>query len=374
MLFQSRIQLVTLLICSAALFSCSPKTDEPEQKSSIPPKVSNLQPRPPEAQPEPIPQLVVLFEFEGIPQSTLNAWVGTRRLKIIQQQLELDERGNPITEADIYILSPRLITHFIEKNHVAPWSPEPDLSKINPIFTSHPFDFSNVFAIPWRWTPMVLLKHKPDPDAPAPAPTEETPAFPEDPIMKASLQTQPRNHSVAIPTVPDPDAYRAAWEYFKATPHASIWIPAACPLRNTINYAKPEWTWSLPQSQTTIIFDHLLIGARSELKAEASELLSYLLASDQQDQLITTTGYFPVICPLGKETSVSPVPLPNGDWLNKSGFISLPAYTPPAAPSLPAAKATTDPSVVEPAPEANVSPAPTTSPTPETVPPAQTVY
>lgn len=377
-----RIQITTLLISSMAFFSCSPKNEESAPNPSVNPQVVTLTPRTAETEPEPIPQLVVLFEFEGIPQSALNAWIGERNLKIIQQQLELNEQGLPVTEGDLYILSPRLITQFIEKDYVAPWNPEPDLADINPIFTSHSFDFNNAYAIPWRWTPMVLLQHRPDPAATEAAHSPESPSYPDDPVMIASLQSTPPQISAPAPSLPNPDAYRASWETFIDTPNASVWIPAACPLRNTSDFVNPEWTWSLPQSKTTIVFDHLLVGARSELKPEASELLEYLLSSAEQNYLITTTGYFPVICPLGKETAASPIPLPKGNWLNKSTFITMPAYTPPAAPE----SSESDPAISAEAPEipattpppedkaTSAAPAPETSPAPETTPPAQTAY
>jgi|GEM_PF-7036179 len=369
----SRLQLTALLIISALWFSCSPPADEAGSKSSIPKKISTLEPRTAEPEPEPIPELVILFEFEGIPQSTLNAWIGDRNLKLIQRQLELDENGLPAEKGDIYILSPRLITQFVEKNQVTPWDPVPELSEINPIFTSHAFDFENQYAIPWRWTPMVLLKHLPDPTKTAESTnTSDSPSFPDDPVMIASLQSlAPPPESVA-PTVPDPEAYRTAWESFRASETGSVWIPAACPIRNTSDYANPGWKWSLPKSGTTIVFDHILLGAQSELKPEASELLNYLISSDEQNFLVTTTGYLPVICPLGKETHISPIPLPGGNWLNNSGFISLPAFSPPPATE------TIDVETSQPdeSGEEEVSDAPPlpTSPAPETTPQDQTVY
>ncbi|MEM6884857.1 MAG: hypothetical protein AAF571_07470 [Verrucomicrobiota bacterium] len=372
----SRLQFTAVLVCTALWFSCSPPAEESSPDPSIPKKVSSLEPRTAEPEPEPIPQLVILFEFEGIPQSTLNAWIGDRNLKLIQRQLELDTAGLPIEPADLYILSPRLITQFIEKGQVTHWNPQPNLSNINPTFTSHNFDFQNLYAIPWRWTPMVLLEHVTDTESSRINPQSDSPNFPDDPIMIASLQSLPAAPGPIAPTVPNPAAYRIAWETFLESPATSVWIPAACPIRNTSDYVNPGWKWIIPSSGTTIVFDHLLLGSESELKQETYELLEYLLSANEQNFLLTTSGYLPVICPLGKETHTSPIPMPAGDWLNNSGFISLPAYTLPApAEAEPATPETeiVDSSEVD-IESTNDAPAPPSSPTPAATHPDQTVY
>jgi hypothetical protein len=382
------------LVATLVFSSCSKKPgDNPASTAdtppAIPPQHTQLQLRSGEKPPAPVTQLVVLFEFEGIPQSTLNAWVGERNLRVVQRQLELNEEGLPTIEADLYVLSPRLISQFIDKKVVSAWSPEPDLALINPIFTSHPFDFKNHFALPWRWSPMVLLNHVPDPQAQAnttavPA-TPAAPSFPDDPAMISMIQGNKATPD-GPPLIPDPDAYRAVWEDFSGNPASTVWIPAACPLRNTSDYAKPEWKWSLPKSGTVIIFDHLLVGADSELKAEASDLMNTLLSADEQSYLLSTSGYFPVISALGKETTISPIPLPKGDWLNRSQFITFSAYDPappPATPSIStteaegettnAGSASKEDGATPPAPISSV-PASEPLPAPETTPPVQTVY
>lgn len=371
-----RLKILVLLICCGYAVSCSPETEEPDAGSSISRKVDTLKPRNAEVKPEPVPQLVILFEFEGIPQSSLNSWIGNRNLKLVQHQLKLSEQGLPVKEADLYILSPRLITQFIEKNTVARWDPAPDLSAVNPIFTSHSFDFKNEYAVPWRWTPMVLLQHlqvlATDPTTSVTTPA--VPIFPEDPVMIASLQSSSVALEPVAPTVPDPGAYRIAWESFLASRAATVWIPAACPIRNTSDYINPGWKWSLPQARTTIIFDHLLLGARSKLKQEALELVNYLVSSQEQDLLITNSGYLPVVCPLGQETQTSPIPMPKGSWLNNSNFISLPAYSPAPADESAAPGNDPDTGSERVAPKASDAPALPSSPGPGTTPPDQTVY
>lgn len=316
------------------LISCSP----PPQESTAPaPAVEELSVKPTPAPPPP-PELVILFEFEGVPIKMLEAWRNNRPLRVVQRQLRLDAEGRPLNQGDLLLLSPRLIPHFVANEWVQAWEPAGDLSRINPNFTSHRFDPANRYAWPWRWTPWVLLDAVADPtaaDASAAArgKSDAKPTVPNDVVFvqhsgffrASDSGSDPARAALtsSIPTVPQSADYRVAWESFLSGTVSSLWIPAACPLRNIEPMQSPEWKWRLPEKRTIIHIDHWLLPTKSQHAEEARDLVRYLSSPEVQHALVSTSGYFPVNEPLGREGSSSPIPLPVGDWLNQSDFVTL---------------------------------------------------
>ncbi|MEM6822290.1 MAG: hypothetical protein AAF558_10150, partial [Verrucomicrobiota bacterium] len=325
-------------------------------------------------EPPPPPSLTVAFEFEGIPQALINRWSDENQVKVIQKPLQFDEAENITEPADLYILTPRTIPQFIENQWAAAWSESPDKASINPTFTNHRFDPQNEYALPWRWTPMVLLKHKPvktDPNQTPPPPPQFDPTLdpvPLDAALRAHLIGQTFEVSDISDYLPDSKAYQVVWDTFREKKLETAWLPAAYLIQNTPDSKQTFWSWSIPHQSTVIFFDHLLISPEPEMPEEALSLAKYLLQSEQQKMIMQQSGYLPVVSSLGKELQSSTIPLPPGNWIHQSQFILLkPLPKPEPEDAAPADEIT-------PGTRFNLEDSESPSPAPEIAPPAQTVY
>ncbi|MGF1677596.1 MAG: hypothetical protein ACFCUX_00200 [Candidatus Methylacidiphilales bacterium] len=268
--------------------------------------------------------LRVAYEFEGIPETLFPEWVDGKEVVIHQYQIRLDIQGKPEKPADLYILSPRLITHFITTGLLATLPEDQDLRAINPTFTHHRFDPMQTAGVPWRWTPMVVLQRA---DV---AGHGSLPVFPEDIVLLAGLEHPEgdfryRKYDPEI-YCPDPIAYKKVWDQYVSGGLPSLWIPAACPIRNLENPAVPPWKWNIPNNQTVILLDHLALSAQTDQRTRALSLINHLITPSSQKELPRQTGYFPVISYWGRELQDSPIPLPNHAWLSRSIFLDLPAW------------------------------------------------
>lgn len=283
--------------------------------------------------------MTIVFEFEGIAPELLDDAIRAygENLRIRQEQLRLDATGVPLTRGDIYLLSPRSIPHFIAREWVASLGDEISLSEVNPSFTFHRFDPRNRFSIPYRWTPVVSLQATPvETNTTSPPINTGSEKIPLDPPVTDFLGlTSPKipdGSTPHLPQLPNPDLYRRTWNVFVDGQASRIRLPAACPIRNLGRQSVPKWTWSIPEGKTVIFFDHLLIDQDSHLADESKAIVSHLISKEAQSKLVKTSGYFPVLIPLGKETSASPVALPQGEWLGKSNFITCDPFFPPLSP------------------------------------------
>jgi len=325
---------------SLCFLSCSPPENADSESRDVQVETTEVEPEVPHPlPPPPLPEMTLVFEFEGIAPQLLDDAIRAcgENFRIRQEQLRLDASGSPATRGDLYLLSPRSIPHFITREWVTPLSGEISLSEVNPTFTFHRFDPGNQYSIPYRWTPVVSLLATPENTETASSIDTGPEKIPADPPVTDYLElTSPEipEEPAARPLqLPDPDFYRETWSPFVTGQVSRIRLPAACPIRNLGKAGVPKWTWSIPEGRTVIFFDHLLLGRDSTLSDKAKAVASYLITHENQSRLVRTSGYFPVLIPLGKEDSASPVALPGGDWFQKSSFITgEPFFPPPPAP------------------------------------------
>jgi spermidine/putrescine-binding protein len=311
----------------------------------------------------------IYYEKDPIPEPLLKNWAVSRRVKVMQSALKQDANGGWPKDGDLYVVSPRWLVSLQSQVPLNPVADKAVLRAVNPAFTSQSYDTGNELTVPWRWTPYVFyLRH--DKDLPWEK-NREVFYFREwvnDPrclwpddwdlllAMELHYQNKSANHH--------PDNYAelisALKEKYAAVtaPEAACWqalldgkirftfLPAAYREKSAAKPAdandealkdielQQPGLGNTPQTAagTIVHLDLLTIGADSVARDKGESLVAYLLAAEQQDQLLALSGYFPVVSKIGHEFDSAPLPLPKNHWFNRSEILINRPPEPPAPP------------------------------------------
>lgn len=301
--------------------------------------------------------LIVYVEKEQIPQSWLDAFERQTSEKIEQRPLILGEDQTMPLDGDVYSLEPRRLGALSEKQELLPFENYEFWNGTNPIFGGHSFDVDNRWTRPWRWTPYFFYLRNPNANAQPNTPTKPLPnppdkwwlatnaLWPDDLKLLTALRMKElglsantkhgdlwegthRDLSKAINGSHCADE-KTCWESLQEGKADISFLPATWRFKATLT-AQQNFFWRAPSRGTLIRFDVLAISARTTQPDMAKKLVQFLTASEQQEKLLSDTGYLPVKSRPGHEWKATQLPAPTGDWLARSEFLST--------PSLPAAR------------------------------------
>jgi predicted small lipoprotein YifL len=377
MRFQS--WLLVALAAALSVAACGPRGAEapppdeappPSETPDAPPSKPNsgfltLRPpakpdqRPPEP-PKPLaPRLVILHDGAPLPDAWLKEWKGERALTLQQRALTAADATLP-ADAGLVVLAPHRLGALLAGRPLLPLAHRLTPSPASPLFLHHPYDPGQQASLPFRWTPYVLYRKRENAEAPFPPHTitwqaEEGILWPEPPAPARAFWLKSQGLSANAPLaekeraawtalesslLPVLQSPSVVWTQFLEGKATRCWLPAAFRFRlSPEQRTNGTMDWIIPAHGTVIHLDLLAIPSDAPQADAALELAEFLTSSAIQERLAPETGWLPVNRPIGKESSPSPLPLPAGDWLDKSEipypdqpFPIAQAPSPPEAP------------------------------------------
>jgi spermidine/putrescine-binding protein len=298
----------------------------------------------------------VYYEKDPIPEPLLKNWAASHRVKVTQSALKQDANDGWPKDGDLYVVSPRWLASLQSQVPLSPLADKAVLRAVNPAFTSQSYDANNELTVPWRWTPYVFyLRH--DKDLPWKKNREDLYSreqandphclWPDDWDLLLALETHYQGKSAnrrldnyaeliaalkekySAVTAPEADCWQALLDgkiqlsFLPATYREKSAVNPAAPTpgKADANNTAPDDIEIRPGQTAAGTIVHLDLLAINADKDKAESLVAYLLAVEQQDQLIVLSGYFPVVSKIGHEFDSAPVPLPKNHWFNRSEFL-----------------------------------------------------
>ncbi|MFH1067885.1 MAG: hypothetical protein V1746_08295 [bacterium] len=307
----------------------------------------------PQPTPEKPPVLVFYTEKALLPASWLEEWEKAGGMKV-EQRLLTSSEGKPLPlDGDVYSLSPRHFNVLRQGLELASFDEGESKNGANPAFTGYSFDPDSQWTRPWRWTPYFFYFRN------NAALTERWWAhpnalWPDDMDLLIALQVKQLGQSA---NAPHNEAWDRVWQEIGASvrlaDEGKCWqalqegqceislLPAALRLQSP---DIKDISWRAPSHGAMVQLDVLVIAAKSPHMEQARKWVEFLIAPPQQKRVLPETGYFPTHTKPGEEWKGSPIPLPSGEWFDKSEFL-LPS---PVAPT------PQEPAAVEPVKDQNL--------------------
>lgn len=285
-----------------------------------------------------LPKLVIIHGGWPLPEEWLKEWKGERGLNVKQRGLMTGEAQIP-AEASLVVLPPHRLAGVLGSRQLRVWRNDPGEGLANPLFLHHPYDPEQRVSRPWRWAPMVIHHRaeggeKNGPEAGLIWNAEEGMLWPDDPLLVKGFWKKSRGYSanhgggdagwarVESDLLPVMLPVATVWERFQNGGASRCWLPSAAR-----GVAVPEaeggvrGKWTIPAHGTLIHLDLLAVPAGAPLAEEAEDLVRFLTSAAIQDRMGAETGWLPVHRPFARLTADAPVPLPVGDWLDRSEIL-----------------------------------------------------
>jgi hypothetical protein len=310
----------------------TPKPEAQQQPTGVPEEISVTGSR------EANKPLVLYLDGNLLPQAWLDEWKQAHPNIAINQR-ELKNTEVLPNDGDMYSITPPeylnncSTIHFLELE-------QGDLLKItSPAFTGQAFDLDNKYTRPWRWTPWFFYVRL-SPAAKGPMPDIKTlwenpkAIYPNALRDIVALKIKERKETVAMNWNAEALEMRSqvesglknrmasaqdCWQALKDGNAEASFLPAVYRLQPPIT-DPAGLRWEAPPHGTIIHLELLAIRADSANVDNAKVLMAFLLDHNQQQRMVTSTGYFPTCTLRGKETEGCPIPLPKGEWFDLGEF------------------------------------------------------